>query len=455
MAMKASSLDHWRNYFRTANSDIFDIIDQAILVAALDCPKEFRLRRDQIVEKLFTCRWTRCSGCDRVELAVQEYEDESGRGCKSGFDGEDGRGCEFEIGGSKGSKVNSSRDDHGEMNMNQIASNYSYGEAEALTEEIEEELQIVEEVLRIKEILENNQDESDSVLVELLRRLQLMALTVDTLKTTGIGKAVNSIRKHGSKQIRHLAQILIDGWKELVDEWVNATKAIAESTPESVNPSVVDEEEEEEGLPSPPLDEGAFFATQPTSIEFERFFECMDDDGNPRNCGEFIKNRDNGRRPSQVNQKAMKQKQQTPKDANMVAKDNTVQQTKRQETVVKPNNRPLNTDLGSARPPRQSAEQKANNELKLQQKSEKMVLEKKPLSSQQEKFKSSDEVSVQQKLEATKKKLQERYQQAENAKRQRTIQVMDLHDLPKQGLGQKNTHIRPGIHNRHWANGRR
>ena len=48
----------------------------------------------------------------------------------------------------------------------------------------------------------------------------------------------------------------------------------SEGTPDSVNPSVVDEaeedEEEEEGLPSPPLDEGAFFATQPTSMELSQ-----------------------------------------------------------------------------------------------------------------------------------------------------------------------------------------
>jgi cobalamin biosynthesis protein CobT len=155
MAKKSGSLENWRNYFRTASSDIFDIIDHAIMVAASDCPKEFRLRRDRIAERLFSCRLTRCSGCDRVELAVpdgeEEEDDGDDGGCKSSeFDGD---ACEFEAGGSKESKANSSRDDHlGEMNMNQIT-NYSYGEAEALTDEIEEESEIVGEVLRIKDIL--------------------------------------------------------------------------------------------------------------------------------------------------------------------------------------------------------------------------------------------------------------------------------------------------------------
>lgn len=153
MSMKSGSLDNWRNYFRAANGDIFDIIDHAVMVAALDCPKEFKLRRDRIAEKLFTCKLTRCSGCDRVELAVpgSEFdEDEDGMiGCKRDE-------CEFEGGGSKESKVNSSRDDH--VN-NQIVSNFSYGDAEALTDEIEEESQVVGEVLRIKEILHSSEDE--------------------------------------------------------------------------------------------------------------------------------------------------------------------------------------------------------------------------------------------------------------------------------------------------------
>lgn len=446
--MKSGSLDNWRNYFRSANGDIFDIIDHAVMVAALDCPKEFKLRRDRIAEKLFTCKLTRCSGCDRVELAVpsgNEFDDDE-EDCKRD-------GCEFEAGGSKESKVNSCRDDHV---SNQIVSNFSSGDiAEALTDEIEEESQVVGEVLRIKEILHNSRDESDSVLFESLRRLQLMALTVDTLKATEIGKAVNGLRKHGSKQIRHLARTLIEGWKDLVDEWVNATKAIAEGTPDSVNPSVVDEEE---GLPSPPLDELAFFAGPSAGIELSQFFDGMDDFGNPRNSGEFIKNRESGRKPSVENQNIAKRKQQTPNEPNVLAKDNNSLQMKRQEAVVRPNkpsNKPSSTNSGPGRPLKQNMGQKVDNESKLQQKSDKAAINKKPLNSQHNKLKSPDEDAVQVKLEATKRKLQESYQLAENAKKQRTIQVMELHDLPKQGLGNRNPQLRPGNYNRHWANGRR
>ncbi|KAB5569128.1 hypothetical protein DKX38_002921 [Salix brachista] len=69
--------------------------------------------------------------------------------------------------------------DNGEVNVNdQLVSNFSFGEAEALNDEIEEVSQIV--------------DESDSVLLESLRKLRLMALTVDTLKETEIGKVADS-----------------------------------------------------------------------------------------------------------------------------------------------------------------------------------------------------------------------------------------------------------------------
>lgn len=157
--MKSGSLDCWRSYFRSANSDIFDIIDHAIKVAASDCPKEFRLRRDGIAERLFSSKVTRCLGCDRLELAVSGDDEEEDGGCKSDFDRDGG---EVEAGASKESKVHSSKDDHGEMNTNHV-NNFSYGEAEALTDEIEEESQFVGEVLRIKETLHNSEVEVGSL----------------------------------------------------------------------------------------------------------------------------------------------------------------------------------------------------------------------------------------------------------------------------------------------------
>ncbi|KAH1060558.1 hypothetical protein GLYMA_02G157800v4 [Glycine max] len=451
MRMNKGSLDYWRNYFGAANSDIFGIIDHAIMVAASDCPKEFRLRRDGIAERLFSCRLSRCLGCERVELAVpvDDDDDGGGEGCKSGFDG-DGDEFKFEAGASKESKVNSARDYPGEMNTNQV-SNYSYGEAEALTDEIEKESQYVEEVFRIKDIFLNYEEESDSVLFDSLRRLQLMELTVDLLKATEIGKAVNPLRKHGSRDICQLARTLIDGWKQMVDEWVKDTTAIAEGTPDSVNPSVVDDEE---GLPSPPMDEGALFAAPTGSMELSQFFDGMDDDGNPQHSGEFIKNHEHGRRPSLNSQNTAKRKPQASNEANIIAKDSKGQQAKKNEAAVRPNKSVI-ADSGPSRPPKSTMQKKGNIEPKMQQNIVKSAIPRNPHIHQLDKPKCSDDAAVHVKLEATKRKLQERYQQAEKAKRQRTVQVMELHDLPKQGIGHRNPHVKPGNHKRQWGHGRR
>ncbi|KAI9115331.1 hypothetical protein K1719_013650 [Acacia pycnantha] len=281
--LKSASLEYWRNYFQTVNCDIFDIIDHAIMVAVSDYPNQFRLRRHEIAELLFS----RKEG-----------------GCKSGFDGE---GIILEAGSSKESKANSGRDDHGGMGKNQVRQ-FSFVQAD--------------EILRIKEILHNSKEESDSVLFESLRRLQPLALTVDHLKETEIGKAVNPLKKHGSKEIRQLARTLIDGWKEIVDQWIKSTEAI-------------------EGNKNPVF------------------------------------------------------------------------------------------------------HKKSNTGPKMQQQQVKIVIRRRPLVAQQDcqKFKCSDDVSVQAKLEGTKRKLHDSYQQAANAKKQRAIRVMELHDLPKQGnIGPRNPH---------------
>ncbi|KAK4786626.1 hypothetical protein SAY86_010459 [Trapa natans] len=326
--------------------------------------------------------------------------------------------------GSKESKVSGSirdEEDH-EMQGELFVSNYSYGEAEALTDEIEEESKVFEEVMRIKEILFNSHEEE-----------------------TGIGKAVNPLRKHRSKDVSRLAQALISGWKTLVDDYYKATPVIAapESTPDSVkNPSTI--EDEEEGLPSPPMDE-AFLATQQTGqIEVfqEKFFDGMDDDGNPQTGGLFTKNRDNGVRRSLEKQKGHLTGSYMKEDGGLcIKKGGSIMKTGR---PIKANPRPVRqADLNS--------EQKINKEMNLQlKKSNAAPIQKRQLENQQ-----NNEAAVQMKLEATKRKLQESYLQVEKAKKQRTVQVMDFHELPKQKAAPRNFFPKAGMQNRHWANGRR
>ena len=437
--MKSVSLDQWRSYFASADSDIFDIIEHAIVVAATDFPKEFKLRRDGIAEKLFSCLLNRCFGCEKVELPVPNEENEI-ENCKQGV---------ARDGASKESKVDSGSEDNEVRKVNPI-SNYTFGEAEALTDEIERESETVAEVLRIRGILRNREDESDSVLFESLRRLELMQLCVNILKSTEIGKAVNPLRKHGSNKISKLARTLIDGWKHLVDAWVKVeTVPVPGSeggTPDSVNPSVVvnAEEELEEGLPSPPLDEGAFFVSAPGTMELSQFFDGMDDDGNIRKSAPSNKNRDNSRKPS-LDKRNLPEFNETA----VTAKDNKSKLMKKNETAAMRPNKPVAADTGRVRPHGLDTQRKANfMEPKLPQKFENGTVPKRTLIAQQDKPKTSDDAA---KLEATKRKLQERYQQAENAKRQRTIQVMDVSDLPKQGAANRNTHFKPGNQNRQWG----
>lgn len=171
MTKNPVSLDKWRDYFSTANSDIFCIIEHAIMVAVSDCPYDFKLKRDRIAEVLFTCKVTKCLGCNRAELCVGNDD------CLKGIDG-DG---EFKTGveavgsnkDSKESKMNSSsrdeddeedeedddnNDDHSvETNAKNRVRDHDCDDAEALNDEIEEESQFLEEVFRIKGVIEDRE----------------------------------------------------------------------------------------------------------------------------------------------------------------------------------------------------------------------------------------------------------------------------------------------------------
>lgn len=459
-AMADASLENWREYFRTANSDIFTVIEHAILIAASDYPYDFKLNRDRVAEMLFTCKVTKCFGCDRVELSVPN--------AVGLVNTEEKINSEIDCGGSKDSKeskANScSRDNEDDlrevMGMNaNLVSNYSY-DAEALTDEIEEESQMLGEVLRIKETMEGY-GVSEALLFDCLRRLQLMNLSVETLKATDIGKSVNVMRKHRSKEIQNLARTLIDDWKVMVDAFLSASAAFAES----VKTSAVEEEEEEEGLPSPPLDVGIFFAT-PSSMELSQFFDGMDDDGNPKSSEDSKKKQEFGRRPTLDKIDTRSEK---PRDSRTPPKDKKVDPKRNPEAVLIKQNppkpyrpytdesepgrpKPLNSNTAPVRS-KPFLKPKVNNEMMVQQKSENRIIQKKPMPPQNEQN-CKNEASIGMKLEAAKRKLQERYQEAENAKKQRTIQVVDFQDLPKNSYGNRNQ-MRPGHHNRQFTNGRK
>ncbi|PKU83610.1 putative mediator of RNA polymerase II transcription subunit 26a [Dendrobium catenatum] len=182
MADAKQSLDYWRKYFDCAKSDIFDLIHNAILIAAVDCPKEFKNRKNTIVEKLYTSQLSLRNG-------DHEHSSEKKNSCNSG-----------------NSKENN---------------------------------QMVREVVRLKRILSDKrlyESDSDVVLYESLRSLQLMQLSAEILNSTEIGRTVSALQKHNSSQIQKLVRSLINGWKMLVDESVKSGAPIVENiTTDSIN----------------------------------------------------------------------------------------------------------------------------------------------------------------------------------------------------------------------------
>lgn len=84
MKPSEDSLDNWRDYFRRGDSDIFGIINHAIILAAADFPKEFKSRRDGIAQLLFSRNASRsCIGCgheDNNHETVGVSDDSGGGG---------------------------------------------------------------------------------------------------------------------------------------------------------------------------------------------------------------------------------------------------------------------------------------------------------------------------------------------------------------------------------------
>lgn len=77
----------------------------------------------------------------------------------------------------------------------------------------------------------------------------------------------------------------------------------------------------------------------------------------------------------------IKQNQQYSNEANVLPKGNKNEQVKKRE-VVKPN-KPSNTHYGPGRPPKVSMDQKVNSETKIEQKTDKVAIQKRQHAGQQ------------------------------------------------------------------------
>uniref|UniRef100_A0A0D9Z7R8 TFIIS N-terminal domain-containing protein n=1 Tax=Oryza glumipatula TaxID=40148 RepID=A0A0D9Z7R8_9ORYZ len=282
---------------------------------------------------------------------------------------------------------------------------------------------VAAEAFRVKAALSNAQEKTEAELLELLRALQQLEFTVDAIRVTEIGTAVKPLRKHGSKQIRQLVRSLIDGWKAVVNDWVNNGGAIVDHTPQSMDGSCL--EQEEGGLPSPPMDEAAFFATPCTSIQLSEFFDEMDDDGNIRTNGE-----ESAQQHYPANQEPAKKQlpmgQRYDPEQNWKLDQSAMRQSqpyepsnwqKKQQSVTGARQRPSAAAHGPWTPQKMHLEPKFS-EMRPKQQQDTSVAQRRPKPTMADQLSSQvdqNSVQVNAKLEATKRMLQEGYQEFNNA----------------------------------------
>ncbi|KAL6627729.1 hypothetical protein ACP70R_031455 [Stipagrostis hirtigluma subsp. patula] len=280
----AGTLNRWRELFR--GHDIFDVIDHAILVAAADSPQELRRRRDCIVERIFlhTAQANAAPGgaaAGDSHGGVRRVSDKAiskEASCSKNEGAEDQR-LQLAAVGSDGPGCHGNAVGHGEMEVDCLY---------RLADEMDDDEHENKEVLRIKDILLNHQEQSAHILFDSLRRLELMQLTVEKVLDTDIERAVMALSKHKSHEIRELVRNLVKiqekttnfnsysstpcyrGWKTLAAEWIASTNiAMAGYANQSLDKSnPLPAAKDEEGLGIPPMEAGAlFFASHATAIE--------------------------------------------------------------------------------------------------------------------------------------------------------------------------------------------
>ncbi|KAJ7553040.1 hypothetical protein O6H91_06G082800 [Diphasiastrum complanatum] len=463
-------LQQWRVFFESCGADLMTVIDRAITIASLDKPQDLLRRREGFTEMLFAPSLRSASELSEVE--------------NGGFDGRNSDILQVKDEGNYGSS---------DPEMNDRAVAYTYADAEALSDEMEEESRQLKEILRIKDRLMNYHQSEEEEIFDSLETLESMNISFEALKETEIGKQVNNFKKHHSKRVQSVARRLVRLWKTVVDEWCKSAGDLAAVA----LPGSTEENDGEYGLPSPPLDEGALLAARTSSLEMNQLFDFIDDDLSAAGSGETNSPVDDGILHANFNEdlefelqaedtilnltgnkvRSMKENVELDKrkkggdaiKATESGLSNVFRMKEKEATRGAPvsiaNNR---KDRSSQDKVTRDSRMGANNGSTTKslngfsqtvRNNESLVRRPDVLSKQQEtslqygvtkKPGSPEEISPTEKLAAAKRRLQEGYRQAQNAKKQRTVQVMELHDLPKNGPNRARVpiHNKPNSQNR-------
>lgn len=179
-----ASMERWRTYLESSGTDFWTICERALTLAYIDNPEDFPLHRDRLAQKLYAP--------EKLDLEVSEEQAPWMLTIKAGKPASE--------------QANHSSDDDDPALHS--PSNGNYDEAEALTEEMEEENLLKRDVFEIKDTLLDSY-KSEREIFNSLERLELMQLSFDVLKETEIGKVANSLRKHSSARIRALVKKLV------------------------------------------------------------------------------------------------------------------------------------------------------------------------------------------------------------------------------------------------------
>eukprot|EP00850_Spirogloea_muscicola_P012788 SM000084S23124 [mRNA] locus=s84:327417:330613:+ [translate_table: standard] len=265
-----------RGFMASSGADVWRVIDEAILLAAADCPAELRARRDGIAERLFTS----CSPSAAAAAAAEPVaERPEGEGAAAAAEADPAMDPEQPVAAAAAAEAETAP-----------AAAVASHDCEGLEDEMEAEAEQLRRIAVLRDRLtDSRQEEPD--LLDALQELEAMPMSVEALRVTEVGLKVRLLRKHSSKRVREAAKLILRLWKDIVLEFLGSVDAIKSgSPPPGEQPLAVSrgtEESEEKhlqslpsALPELPLDPHALLDTrtaEPAAMaEFLR--ELMEED---------------------------------------------------------------------------------------------------------------------------------------------------------------------------------